>query len=361
MAHELSFKNNQAELLLADTGAWHRLGQIVQGAFSASDAIQQVIPWTALDLALYAHAPCDSPQAALAEQWGSKFFKSDKVGIFRSDTGAHIGTVGASYAIIQPVHMFDFVDTMIEGSGFHYDSAGALRGGSVLFISARVGQIDVLGSGDVTRTYLAFINSFDGSLAAQAYLTGTRIVCMNTLQFSLGNVTGTTLRFKHTKNVHHKMHAAHNLVQGVLATQQDLQTKLETLAQRKIIKRERYTAILDSLFPGESTKSENIKRDITALWSHNDGNAFPWEHTAYALYNAVTNYVDHSRATRGDDRATSRAESAILGSGAALKAKALEQILVLTDGTEEHVYPSAGIPDSVDAFLDGLDSVDDID
>lgn len=361
MAHELSFKNGQAELLLADTGAWHSLGTIVQGAFSASAAIQQVIPWTALDLALYAHALCDSPQAYLAEQWGSKFFKSDSKAIFRSDTGAHIGTVGHGYEVIQPAHMFDFVDNMLEGSGFHYESVGALRGGSVLFISARVGHIDVLGSGDITRTYLAFVNSFDGSLAAQAYLTGTRIVCMNTLQMSLGNVNGSKLRFKHTKNVHNKMNAAQHLVQGVLATQEDLQRKLETLAQRKIVKREKYSAILDSLFPGDSTRTENVKRDITALWSHSDGNAFPWEHTAYALYNAVTNYVDHSRATRGDDKATARAESAILGSGAALKARALEQILVLTDGTEAHSYPSAGIPDSVDAFLSGIDTTDDID
>lgn len=360
MAHELSFKaDGTAELALADTGAWHKFGTLVQGAMTAQQAMELAIAWEAMPLALYAHAPCQSPQAHLADKWSSKFFKVPSQGIFRSDTGAHIGTVGTGYEVIQPQHMFDFVDSLIEGSGYHYESAGALRGGSVVFISARVGQIDVLGSGDITRTYLAFINSFDGSLVAQAYLSGTRIVCMNTLQMSLSNQQA-KLRFKHTKNVHTRMSAAQSLIANVQQTETTLKEKLETLAQRKITKKATYTAMLDSLFPGDSTKTENIKREITSLWAYNDGNAFEdWKGTGYALYNAITNYVDHSRATRGEDKAAARAESAILGSGAALKARALETILVMSDGQEESTsVQSAGIPDSVEAFLDGIDTIE---
>lgn len=363
MAHELSIRpDNSAELLLADNGAWHKLGTVVRGAFSASDAITQVIPWYPIACPLYAHTTTPS----IADLWTVPARAVPHKALVRSDNGYILGVVGSNYEAIHPKSMFSFVDSMLEGSGLHYESAGAIRGGSILFISARVGQMDILNSGDITRTYLAFINSFDGSLAAQAYLTGTRIVCMNTLQMSLGNVQGTTLRFKHTKNVQFRMNAAQQLVTGVLQTQADLQAKLEALAQRKILKREKYSQILDTLFPGDSTRTENVKRDVTALWSHNDNNAFPWQHTAYALYNAVTNYVDHSRATRGEDKTTARAESAMLGSGAALKAKALESILVLTYGTEEHVFPSAGvsqtsdsgIPDSVDDFLNSLDDAD---
>lgn len=359
MAHEMSLrKDGTGEALFADNPAWHGLGELIRGVFSAAEGMAKALPWDALDIPLFAHAPAQSPHAHLAEQWGSKFYRTNNKGIFRSDTGALIGTVGEHYEPIQPKTVFNYVDTLIEGSGYHYESAGALRGGSVIFVTARVGQIDVLGSGDITKTYLAFVNSFDGSLAAQVYLTGTRIVCMNTLQISLGNAQN-TLRFRHTKNVHARMDAAQALVTGVQATEADLKQKLETLAQRKVTRRATYTAILDSLFPGESTKTSNIKRDITDLWSDNDHNAFPdWQGTAYSLYNAVTRYVDHERSTRGDDKRTSRYESAILGTGAALKAKALEKILVLTDGQEESTsIPSLGIPDSVETFLGGIETI----
>lgn len=335
MAHELSIRTDgTAELMLADKGAWHHFGTIVDGAFSAQDAITQVIPWTADQLATFAHAPCGSPQEKFAELWGSKFHRTKSSAIFRSDTGACIGEVGAGYTPIQPRPMFAWVDAVCEGSPYKFESAGALRGGSVLFVSARVGEINILGSGDIIRSYLAFVNSFDGSLAAQAYWTGTRMVCMNTVIQSLAN-SSHVVRFKHTKNVQSRMDKAAMLMQGVAQTEASIKEKLETLAKRTIRSKETYTKVLDSLFPGEAKRSENIKRDVTDLWQNNDNNAFPeWKGTAYSLYNAVTRYTDHMRTTRGDDKQASRFESAILGSGAKLKEQALETILTLTDGTE---------------------------
>lgn len=348
MSHELSFDGQgKAELILVNMGAWHHFGTIVQGAANAADAMAIACPWEALKLSLFAHAPCGSPQKHLQAKWSGKFFRTPSFAVFRSDTGAHIGTVGSGYEVIQPIHQFDYVDTLLKGSGYHYESAGALRGGSVVFVCARVGEIDVLGSGDITRTYLAFVNSFDGSLAAQVYLTGTRIVCMNTLQMSLGDAKN-TLRFKHTRNVHAKLSSAQTLVASVTQTEATLKAKLETLAQRKINKKATLASVLDALFPGDKAK-----REVANLWGANDNDAFPeWKGTAYALYNAVTNYVDHQRTTKGDDKATARAESAILGSGAALKDKALGTILALTGDT---------IPDSVNAFLDAIDTTDGLD
>ena len=369
MSHELSIrKDGSAELLLADKGAWHQLGEIVQGVFNSQEAIQKVIPWEALSLNLFAHAPKHSPHAYLADLWSSGFCRVNSKGIFRSDTGNCLGIVGNGYAVVQPQHMFNHVDSLIEGTGYHYESVGALKGGSVLFITARVGELDILSSGDKIRTYLAFLNSFDGSLAAQVYLTGTRIVCMNTLQYSLSDKRSGSVKYKHTRGVHEKLNQAQSLMAGVLATEQDLQTKLETLAKRKIQTRQSYESILDKLFPGDSGKTKSIKSQVTALYADNDHNAFPdWAGTPYALYNAVTNYVDHDRATRGEDKERSRYESAVLGSGAVLKQKALNTILAMTeDSTSTSVavldLPCRdSIPDSVDSFLDTLGTVDDDD
>jgi hypothetical protein len=79
-----------------------------------------------------------------------------------------------------------------------------------------------------------------------------------------------------------------------------------------------------------------MKEGVTDLFQHNDGDTFPqWKLTAYSLLNSVTDYVDHTRSTRGKNKETSRYESAVLGSGAVLKTKALELISTVAQSLPE--------------------------
>jgi hypothetical protein len=101
---------------------------------------------------------------------------------------------------------------------------------------------------------------------------------------------------------------------------------------------------MDKLFPktkdadgseqGDSWRRRNTLESIAHLFADNDKNTFPeTKGTAYSLLNSVTNYADHSRITRVTDcrpnytATQGRAESALFGSGAALKESALEIIL----------------------------------
>ncbi len=338
MSHELSFNRfGNAELALADTGAWHHFGTVFEGPIPLEQAIATACPWIGVKEQLI-RASTGQRSAA----WS----------IYRSDTGAEIGTCSESYEMVQPFEMFDFTEGLdIPG----YESAGALRGGSVLFVSARVGSIDVLGSGDITRTYVAFINSFDGSLAAQAYLTGTRIVCQNTLQMSLTDTKGRVLKFRHTKNVHDRISQAKTIMASQQNAELGLQKALETLATRKL-KRETYESILDDVFgPSENTQTKNVKADVTTLFASNDANAFPeFKGTAYAAYNAITNYADHDATVRiqktspyygsANAEQSQRADSAMLGTNAKLKQRALERILILSDGSEEVERSTVSLP-----------------
>jgi hypothetical protein len=109
-----------------------------------------------------------------------------------------------------------------------------------------------------------------------------------------------------------------------------VEDRLNFLAGRKC-NREALTGIFDRLFPKtekaevmvSSTRRDNILSDVLKLYELNDGNAFPEQRgTAYNLLNSITNYVDHERSTKEDGRA----ESAMFGSGDALKSKAFEVI-----------------------------------
>lgn len=320
MSHELSFKDGKAELALADTGAWHNFGVVLDGAFDSLTAMKIACPWEAEKERLFLANGTPTEQYA----------------ILRSDTNNIIGYVGQGYEIVQPYHMFDFTDSWISESKNKFESAGALRGGSVLFCLARVGEINVLGSGDIHRTYLAFLNSFDGSLSTQAYLTTTRIVCMNTLQMSLSNQKGSSVKFRHTKEVHSKLKAAAALMEGQIATEALLKEKLELLATKRLTKKD-YTLVLDTLFPSTSTRATNVKGAITTLYESNDNDAFyEFKGTSYALLNAITNYTDHEREVRIPKGSSTtvqdaRADSAILGTGAKLKEEAFKLLVEITE------------------------------
>lgn len=333
--HDLSFDvNGNAELVLGNnTSAWHGLGTVFPGLVSKDQAIAVAMPWQAKAFEML--IPSKQVLAETGVQITTN--RTGRYAILRSDTANIIGFVGDTYEVVQPSEMFDFCEGVsVEG----YETAGAIKGGSVLFLCAHVGHIDVLGSGDITRTYLTFLNSFDGSIAAQVYMSGVRIVCRNTMNMSLKSQSGSVLKFKHTKSVHDRLKTAQSIMESATVTEGKLKEALETLATRKL-KKQTYEDILNDLFPGESTRTNNVKREITELFADNDNNAFPdFKGTAYNLYNAITNYADHSRdiritkASTYEDTTLQRYESALIGTGAELKAKALERILVLSDGSE---------------------------
>ena len=335
MSHDLSFNNSgNAELVLgSNTSAWHGLGTVFPSLVSREQAISIAMPWNAESFELL--LPSKQVLAKTGVQITTN--RTGRFAILRSDTAQTIGFVGEGYEILQPAQMFDFTEGVsVPG----YETAGAIKNGSVLFLCAPIGQIDVLGSGDITRTYLTFINSFDGSIAAQVYLSGVRIVCRNTMQMSLESKQGTTLKFRHTKSLHDRLKQAQTIMESQAVTVEKLKTALETLATRKL-KRQTYEDILTDLFPGEHTRTDNIKKKVTELFADNDNNYVPeFKNTAYALYNAVTNYTDHSRDTRitksstYEDTTLQRYENALVGTGMELKMRALERILVLSDGSE---------------------------
>jgi hypothetical protein len=82
---------------------------------------------------------------------------------------------------------------------------------------------------------------------------------------------------------------------------------------------------------GESSRSRNIRSRLHQLFEGGIGHDMPGvRHTTWAALNAVTEFVDHHRSTRGKsgiDRASNRLESAWFGSGARLKQRAWDLAL----------------------------------
>lgn len=336
MAHDLAIDQKSGEVAmfydLEGGTPWHELGQAVRGCVTWEEAMQKAH----LDFEVI------KEQLSAPDRFGGS--KIPAWGIFRADTGAFLGAAGAHYTPIQNRMAFEFVDALLSvEDGAHYESAGALGNGERIWCLARIPHdITIAGTEDKSLSYLMFCTSHDGSLAAQAKITSVRVVCRNTLTAAV-NGNGQMLRVKHTKEAQARLDAAQRLMSKAVSGVKDLEEKLNLLALRKMT-RESYEAVMDRLFPkakgedGEektdSGRRRNTLDEIAQLFADNDRDAIPEvKGTAYALLNGVTNFADHFRMTRVTDSrpaytiAQSRAESALFGSGAALKENALDIIL----------------------------------
>jgi len=335
MAHEIAFDSmGQAEAVFGygEFPWWHSdsmPAQVLQGPVSFDDIFSIAWPWRAV-------------QEQLQYADGSL---SAQHGIRRSDTGAELGVHSGNYGNIQPRDLFDFCAAFFQTyPEIPIAAAIAMQGGAVLNLSARTGAIDVLGSGDITKTYISFLNSYNGRFKATVYMSSVRAVCMNTTRQGLSSADF-SMDYRHTKNIKARIASdtkdAARLMAQQQATVANLKASLEKLAQRRL-KPQGYISILNALFGEQDTgRTNNIKSKVMELVDDNDGNRWPeWKKTAYGLYQAVTNYVDHAQLVKQTNKTSNmtddqiRFERAQVGDGAKLKEKALQKILVMADGSE---------------------------
>jgi len=256
------------------------------------------------------------------------------------DKAIFLGPVGKDYTYIPHQRGFRMIDGLMKTvDGAHYETAGALGEGQVVWGLADLKLTLKIGD-DVQKGYLLFSTSHDASLSNTFRLCMTRVVCQNTLNVALGEKSKAVFKVRHTKNAESKMIDAHNALEAIGSDVKSMEEKLNLLAGRKVTK-EALVSIMDRLFPGkrdddgnkvDSTRRDNMLAQVLANYESNDRNAFPEQRgTAYNLLNAVTEYVDHDRSSRGN----MRSESAMFGSGDVLKTKALQVIMENANGMPE--------------------------
>ena len=255
----------------------------------------------------------------------------DSYGTFRMDTNEFLANVGKDYPVVHHSMGFEMVDKLIGSiDGAHYETAGCLGVGEKVWGLADLALTIRVGD-DETKGYLAFMTGYDGKTAHRYKKVMTRIVCQNTWNMALAEKTNAQFVVQHRGNALAKVEQAHVALDQLRGEYQSVEEQLNFLASRKVT-RESYESIMDQLFPkkelnknGEpvnQSRREKALYDLTSIFADNDGNTFPEQKgTAYNLFNAFTNYIDH---VKGNDQ--SRAESAMFGNGEKAKMEALEVI-----------------------------------
>lgn len=268
---------------------------------------------------------------------GVPFMVDDRKAIIRGDkvgAEAYLATMGADYQIVQFSELAEAVVTGARGEQAIIHTAGTLgEKGERGWILAELPEryvIRVKGDDSEIRPYLLAATSHDGSLAAHLRNVATRVVCQNTLGAALGERGGASWTIRHTSGAAGRLQDAAEAFRLMGSRMERFGQLANALAERSLTSEDFERAVAVAVpIPddGEAHKELQERREeMRGLRETFKGVTPAIVGTAWGDVQAITEALDwHGRAAGMD--AARQAEFSALGSGAALKSKALDVLV----------------------------------
>lgn len=319
MAHQLETwgDRSQASFVSAREHAWHRLGTVLPAEFDAARAMQhaKLGGWNVRKEALQTVPMIDAdgvtPALPVPDQFAT--VRTNPV------TGAPdvLGVVGAGYTPIQNEAHASLLDSVVDESGAHFETAGSLRGGRAVFLSMKLPTSMLIGGIDRVDTYLVALNSHDGSSAFRLLVSPVRVVCANTQALAVRRAQA-SFSIRHTSGARGNIAQARQALGLTFRYVQAFEAEAEKLIQQYMTD-DQFAGIIGALW---TTESES-KRSVTITGNRTDAlmglfcdaptNA-TIRGTRWAGYQAITEYLDHvAPVSTRSDPVTARAERVAAG------------------------------------------------
>ncbi len=359
--HNIDESTGKAAVFAAGETAWHKLGVTITDAINSSEAIKlAIMDWMVEKWPLYAIHDDDEGTIVQAAPgaWAT----------VRKDTGAVLGTVGSNYRPLQNVEAFDFMDALVGDKLAMYETAGSLNNGERVWMLARIPkEYKIHGKQDVIAPYVLLTNTHNGKETVRMMATAVRVVCNNTLNLALNEADrlGQGIRFRHTSTMKSRIEEA-RLSLGIITqrfstfeaeaqllskhtlTDKAARDYVESLFPVKVTEKKDVPAVdLDAIIEGMEAQEAVIQElmegarevterqakknaatcDLIIEMMHNERNNLKgMEHSAWSAFNAVTEWVDHTKSFRNDN---SKLQSTWFGAANQIKQEAYRGALEL--------------------------------
>lgn len=272
------------------TTAWRTIGQETIGALTA----QQAIEMAGLDTTV-TKQPCfafvNGQYVEVEDKWVTGSPHPIKKELWRPH-----GVVGNSYEVVQNAEQFEMLDAIVDESGSHYETAGSLGNGNVVFVTMKMPtSLKFNGGEDVVDLYLFAQNSHDGTKAFTIAVTPIRLVCTNQLRAAVNNAKS-VIRLKHTKNVMAKVTEARDALKLTFEYVDEFEREVKELISQSMTTNQfvdfakSYAGAKVDANKSTLDRREKMVEQLVALWNA------PTQEVAgknkWGAYNAVTEYVD---------------------------------------------------------------------
>lgn len=225
-------------------------------------------------------------------------------GMYRTDTGGWLGTVGPQYVPMQNTELFDIVAEAADLAGLSHEDVNFLelqKGRKVSF------QVQLpnweMGGGDDVKRYVSALNSHDGSTSLAMGLIGTRIYCMNTwVQAHRG-----CSKMRHSASIVNNVKImSEEMLQSISIDKQlfDAFMRMKDTSYSETD----HTPFIKELLGYDFQTLEKLdfnttqrENNIYDLIKSIDIELESAGKNIWGLFNGVTRYTNHERATRKDD------------------------------------------------------------
>ena len=242
--------------------------------------------------------------------------------IMRGDKLALVGVNGPDYEPIQNHSVADLADAVIEVCpGANIESAGGLyEPGKVVWVLVRLPDSTVrfgTDGSEMHERYVLISTSHDGSMALTVRPTDVRVECMNTISMAWrGNKAEHVVR--HTANAADYLAEAHSALQVSMKNMSAMDLEIQTLLNTELSEMDFSRQFLPKLM-GERPEGEG--RAVTT-WDNKVGQVLDLyfaDHneaitgTAWGAVNAVNEYEEWGKGTRGQERWESQFKRLLTG------------------------------------------------
>ena len=181
---------------------------------------------------------------------------------------------------------------------------------------------------DIVRHGVIISNRHDGAGSWSYKMYSERLVCLNGMT---QRGEGHHLSFRHTASLTSQLIGiAPRILEMLQAGVSQVEAKMVCMVNTNP-SREQIEHVLNTLWPdpaGEARRNaaQHHREHVRSLMESPNNSLPGMERTGWALYNSITEHVDHRSTTRS---AEARLESAVYGHDANIKAKAEELVLAL--------------------------------
>lgn len=235
----------------------------------------------------------------------------------------YLGYVGHNYTIQQNEESFDFLDSLVDVSGAHYDAAGYLGRGEKVFMSMKMPEGITIGGQDAHDLYLLATNGHDGFNAFRIAVVPIRLACTNQLSMAFRQAQQ-TFTIRHTANMAGRITEARHSLELTFDYMDAFTAEMETLLDQSFTDSQ-FEKLVEGIVPDAKTdgrqEAVNMKRgQMFDLFATAETNAFG-RGTKYAAFNALTEWIDWYRPVRGSDADGSKRAERIMAGGTVQEAK----------------------------------------
>ena len=303
MAHLLErFRDGTTAFASARENAWHRLGTVTRDAMTAEEALTTAfldgwnvrkIPVAGKEITEHGVTTVDSPDRFMTVRTNPKTRRTD-----------YLGIVGSDYTPVQNEENCQIMNTLVDASGAHFETAGSLREGRQVFVTMRLPETMTVAGTDRLDFYISGLNSHDGTGAYKLIVTPIRIVCANTQSLALDRARY-SFSIRHTESAKKKIAEARKALGLMFKYVEEFEKAAERMINETLTLAE-FEKVCHELWPlepdaGPRTKSNDAKRmgHLRRLFEYAPTNA-NIRGTRWAGVQAIGEYLDHYAPAKTD-------------------------------------------------------------